>query len=136
MQDAATNATNATSIQADAQYVRVDFARPLTSTEDAQTLHAELERSFAAHGMRRVLFDYSKIGGADEAVRDAMWTWIETVGLEAIAVIVDGELARVRLNMTALSKRLPLRAFVRGVDAIAWLTDPEQRRPTREVRRG
>lgn len=133
MQDAATTST---SIRADAQYVRVDFSQPLTSVGDAETLHAELERSFAAHGMRRVLFDYSKAGGGDESVRDAMWAWIGSAGIEAVAVIVEGELARVRLNMTALSKRLPLRAFVREVDAIAWLTDPEQRRPTREVRRG
>jgi hypothetical protein len=136
MQDAATNVTNATSIRADAQYVRVDFREPLTSADDAATLHLALEQAFAAHGMRRVLFDASRAGGGDEVVRDTMWTWIESTGLEAIAVIVDAELARVRLNMTALSKRLPLRAFIREVDAIAWLTDPEQRRPTREVRRG
>jgi hypothetical protein len=64
-----------------------------------------------------------------------MWTWTASAGLEAVAVVVDGELTRVRLNMTALSKRVPLRAFVEEPEAVAWLVDPEQRRPTREVRR-
>lgn len=132
MQDAASNAA---SIQTEPQYVRVDFSHALTSIDDARMLYAELERAFEAHGVRRVLFDQTRAGTVDDPLREAMWTWIESAGLEAIAIIVAGELARVRLNMTALSKRLPLRAFVREDEATSWLVDPEQRRPTREIRR-
>ncbi len=129
MQDAA-------SIIARALYVRVDFVKPVDRVDQAEAIHADVDRSMASHEVCRVLFDYRGLGSELDTIRDAMWPWAERTQLEAVGVIVDGELARVRLNMTALSKRVPLRAFDREADAVTWLTDPEQRRPTRELKRG
>lgn len=129
MQDAA-------SITARPLYVRVDFVSPVDRVEQADAIHADVDRSMASNDVFRVMFDYRGLGTELDTIRDAMWRWAEHTQLEAIGVVVDGELARVRLNMTALSKRVPLRAFVREADAVTWLTDPEQRRPTRELKRG
>ena len=127
---------DATSITTGPLYVRVVLVSPVDRVDQAEAIHADVDRSMASNHVFRVMFDYRRLGAELDTIRDALWQWAQRTQLEAIGVVVDGELARVRLNMMALSKRVPLRAFVREADAVAWLTDPEQRRPTRELERG
>jgi hypothetical protein len=121
-------------IRASRDIIRVDFsAEPRVASDAASVRHA-LERAVDGSDERHMLLDYRALGpGADE-IREAVQEWARTAHIEAIAAVVDGELARVRLNMTALSLRLPMRGFLTEKEALAWLLDPEQRRPTREVK--
>ena len=125
---------DAVAIVSNPDYIRVRFSRPLASLEEAQALQEELERRVPAAGVGRVLFDHRGIEPHPDAIAIAMLQWARDSQLAGTSVVVDTELARVRINMTALAQRVAMRAFVSEVDAIRWLLDPEQRRPTREVK--
>lgn len=115
-------------------YVRVKMLRRIADVEEADRLQSDIERATRSAGLTAVMFDYRGVVGHDESVRSAMWEWAAVCGLQALALLVDSELSRVRMNMTALSKRVPIRAFLTEDDAMAWLTDPAGRRPTREIK--
>jgi hypothetical protein len=50
-----------------------------------------------------------------------------------MALIVDGELARMRSNMSALTSGLQLRAFAVEARAEDWLFATPAKRPTTEI---
>jgi hypothetical protein len=56
-----------------------------------------------------------------QAIREARWRSLAASGAERIAVIVDDELAVVRVRMAAIAAKAKVRAFVREEDAIVWL---------------
>lgn len=122
----------AASIEAEERFVRVVFARPVDSVAAALALQERIDA--AATATRRVLLDYRSVGAHADEVRESMWDWAARADLDGIAVVVDGELTRVRLNMTALSRRVPMRAFLGADEAAAWLVDPNPRRTTRITR--
>lgn len=114
--------------------IRIDFPTEPEAASDAASVRDALNRALDGNDQRRMLLDYRALGSHAEEIREAVRDWASNARIEAIAAIVDSELARVRLNMTSLSRRLPMRAFLTEKDALAWLLDPEQRRPTREVK--
>ncbi len=122
-------------------YVGVVLARPMATVDEAHALHREIARRLAAATLTRVLLDYRAVGAHTDEVRECMWAWAEQAPLdphapiEAIAAVVTGELTRVRLNMTALARRVPMRAFANEVDAVKWLVTPNTRRTTRIIHR-
>ncbi len=124
----------AASIEAGERFVRVVFARTVDSVAVALALQERIDA--AAKSTRRVLLDYRRVGAHADEIRESMWDWAARADLEGIAVVVDGELTRVRLNMTALSRRVPMRAFLGPDEAAQWLLDPNPRRATRNTRIG
>lgn len=122
-------------------YLGVALARPMSTIDEAHALHREIARRLAAATLTRVLLDYRAVGDHTDEVRECMWAWAAQAPLdprapiEAIAAIVTGELTRVRLNMTALARRVPMRAFANEVDAVQWLVKPNTRRTTRIINR-
>jgi len=122
----------AASIETEERFVRVVFSRAVDSVAAALALQGRIDA--AAQATRRVLLDYRCVGAHAEEVRESMWDWAARADLEGIAVVVDGELTRVRLNMTALSRRVPMRAFLGLDEAAKWLVDPNPRRTTRITR--
>lgn len=110
--------------------VRARFVRVVADLADADAVAAALD---AARGPgRKLLLDYRGVSGHAEEVRDAMWQWAKDGDL-ILAMVVDAELARVRINMLALSHRLRVRAFLDERDAMVWLAGPSTRTPTRET---
>ncbi|MCU0677040.1 MAG: STAS/SEC14 domain-containing protein [Myxococcota bacterium] len=63
-----------------------------------------------------------------QAIREARWRSLAASSAERIAVIVDDELAVVRVRMAAIAAKAKVRAFVREDDAIAWLRGDSTRR--------
>ncbi len=124
----------AASIEAGERFVRVVFARTVDSVAAALALQERIDA--AAKSTRRVLLDYRRVGAHADEIRESMWDWAARADLEGIAVVVDGELTRVRLNMTALSRRVPMRAFLGPDEAAQWLLDPNPRRAARNTRIG
>jgi hypothetical protein len=122
----------AASIEAGEGFVRVVFAGTIDSVAAALALQERIEA--AAKATRRVLLDYRSVGAHADEVRESMWDWAARADLQSIAVVVDGEMTRVRLNMTALSRRVPMRAFLGPDEAAQWLVDPNPRRATRITR--
>lgn len=133
--------TGAVSFVANAAYLGVVLSRAMATLDEARALHQEIARRLAAATLTRVLLDYRAVGIHSDEVRECMWTWAEQAPLdphapiEAIAAVVSGELTRVRLNMTALARRVPMRAFASEVDAVHWLVTPNTRRTTRIISR-
>jgi hypothetical protein len=113
------------------QIVRVGLHCRLSDAGAAERLLREVDDALARTGFDRVLFDYRGVDGHAEEVREAMWTWAIDRGLRAVALLVDGEMTRVRTNMTAVSRKMRLRAFMDEDEAREWLRDPNRR--TREV---
>lgn len=127
-------AQDVATIETATAFVRVKMLRRIADVDEADRLQSRIEEATRGAGLTAVLFDYRGVVGHDESVRSAMWEWAGACGLQALALLVDSELSRVRMNMTALSKRVPIRAFLTENDALSWLTDPAGRRPTREIK--
>jgi hypothetical protein len=115
-------------------FVRVKMLRRIADVAEAETLQRQIASTAGTADVSSVLFDYRGVVGHDESVRNSMWEWASACGMNAMALLVDSELSRVRMNMTAVSKRVPIRAFLSEHEALAWLADPASRRPTREVK--
>jgi hypothetical protein len=73
----------------------------------------------AKRGDRRVLFDNRATLAPSEALRDAMFEW--AASFERSALLLESEMAAVRTNMWAVSKRASVRAFHDEQLAIHWL---------------
>lgn len=113
------------------QFVRVALRCRLDEAGHVERLLRAVDEALVRTSFERVLFDHRGIEGHDEAMRDAMWTWAAERMLSAVAVVVDGEMTRVRTNMTALSRKVRLRAFLDENDAVQWMQNPGRR--TREI---
>ena len=113
------------------QFVRVALHSRLDDAGDVDRLLKAVDAALTRTAFERVLFDYRGIDSHGEAVRDTMWTWASDRMLAAVAVVVDGEMTRVRTNMTALSRKVRMRAFLDESDAVQWMHNPGRR--TREI---
>jgi len=113
------------------QFVRVALHCRLVDSADADRLLRDVDTALARTGFDRVMFDYRGVDVHGEEVRDAMWTWAAERALRAVALVVDGEMTRVRTNMTALSRKVRLRAFMDEGEATQWMREPGRR--TREI---
>ena len=101
------------------QFVRVALHGRLDDAGDVDRLLKAVDAALTRTAFER------------EAVRDTMWTWASDRMLAAVAVVVDGEMTRVRTNMTALSRKVRMRAFLDESDAVQWMHNPGRR--TREI---
>lgn len=84
----------------------------------------EMETIIAATGIDRAIIDArGEIGSPPQDVRDAMWDWLSAPqrGFALIAFVLPSEMAVARVNMTALSRRAPVRAFESVQTAQRWL---------------
>ena len=103
------------------EYVYIHQAGRLTDA-GARRLLQELEARLLASNVRKAVFDNRNTEAPDEPVRQRMWDWIENAGLlDKVALILESSLTVVRTNMTALSRRVQLRAFDSVTEAATWL---------------
>jgi hypothetical protein len=114
-------------------YLRVALRRTIADLQESKRLQTEVIERAAAAGVVKVLFDYSRIGSHAEDVRSDMWQWAGRAKFIAMALVVDNDLTRIRMNMTAVAQRVRMRAFLRDSDALGWLDGAEKRRPTTEI---
>ncbi len=76
-------------------------------------------------GIDRAIIDArGEVGDPPPEVRAAMWEWLSSPdqGFKLVAFILPTEMAVARVNMTALSRRAPVRAFHSVQEAQRWLT--------------
>lgn len=88
--------------------------------EYTDAMQSLVERS----GLRRALID-GRASTPIEAkpVREAFWRWLTTGRtFEQVAFVLDDEMQVARVNMTALSHRAAIKAFVLMGEAHRWLT--------------
>ena len=102
------------------QLTRLGEVKRYTSRLDA--IARRLERNKALIDAR------GEIGDPPEDVREAMWSWLTDRGrvIEHVGFVLATEMAVARVNMTALARRAPLRAFDSVQAAQRWLLrDPK-----------
>ncbi len=105
-------------------YLLVVHAGSLASEEEVYVYSLAIEREAARHKVRRVLID-ARAEASEEKheVRTALWRWLSmTRALDGIAIVARDTLAATRINMTALSQRLSIRAYDEPTTAVRWLT--------------
>lgn len=105
-------------------YLHVIHPGGIATEEEVYVYSLAIEREAARHQVRRVLID-ARADGTDERleVRTALWRWLGmTRALDGIAFVVRDTLAATRINMTALSQRLSIRAYDDPTSAVRWLT--------------
>jgi hypothetical protein len=96
--------------------------RPIEDLADARRAQQQLDDALEGTGARRAVFDRRGQGDHDPEVREAMWSWLSQGGrLDAVALVLDSELARVRANMTAISRHVKLKAFIDPEEAEQWV---------------
>lgn len=94
----------------------------LGSVDEARRVQQLLERALhnAGHGL--VLFDNRLTGEPESEARESMWAWSrDCTVVERVALLLESDLSLVRANMTALSKRSPVRSFSDEDEARTWL---------------
>lgn len=106
------------------RYVRVEEHGNPADAEEMTRYFAAVERGAAPLGA--LLIVAQKTGDRPlsphwKAIRDARWKALAASRIKRIAVLVDDELGASRVQMTAVSLKAPVRAFVDESAAIAWL---------------
>lgn len=100
-------------------YVFVAMFGRLESMVEVIAEQRSIARACAKRGDRRVLFDNRATLAPSEALRNAMFEW--AASFERSALLLESEMAAVRTNMWAVSKRASVRAFHDEQLAIQWL---------------
>lgn len=105
-------------------YLHVIHPGGLATEEEVYVYSLAIEREAARHHVRRLLIDARAEGtGERTEVRTALWRWLGmTRALDGIAIVARDTLAATRINMTALSQRLSIRAYDDPTSAVRWLT--------------
>jgi len=111
------------SIEAFAAYIIVRQEGTLDSPISMRKMQGEIDQTCKTRGVTRVLFDNRHTGVHGDEIRAGMWAWVKGAGFSRIALLLESEMAVVRANMDALSRRTHLRAFSREPDAVAWLRE-------------
>lgn len=108
-----------------ADYLLVVEHGTLASGEEVFRYVSELEQASQRFQLRRLLVDArSEIddGARHEESRAAMWRWIRAQrAFDMIGYVLRDEMTIARVNMTALSERLTVRAFGQVADGHRWL---------------
>jgi hypothetical protein len=103
-------------------FLRVGLLRPLRSRSEAERLQGSIERALVEHGVHKLVFDMRGVQEHIEDVRDAMWAWAARgEKVQAVALLIESELSRIRANMTALGRSARVRAFGAPLQAEMWL---------------
>ena len=105
-------------------YLHVIHPGSLATEEEVYVYSLAVEREAGRHAVRRLLID-ARAEGTEERteVRTALWRWLGmTRALDGIAIVARDTLAATRINMTALSQRLSIRAYDDPTSAVRWLT--------------
>lgn len=107
------------------RYLRVEEHGNPLDAEEMTRYFAAVER--AASPLGALLIVAQKTGDRPlsphwKAIREARWKALAASRIKRIAVLVDDELGVSRVQMTAVSMKAPVRAFVDQRAAIAWLT--------------
>jgi hypothetical protein len=108
-----------------ADYLLVVEHGTLASGEEALRYVTELELAGQRFHLRRLLVDArSEVDEIDARgdARGTMWRWIRTQRVfDLIGYVLRDEMTIARVNMTALSERLPVRAFAGVAEGHRWL---------------
>jgi hypothetical protein len=84
-----------------------------------------MQEVIAKSGIDRAVIDArGEEGDPPPEVRAAMWEWLAAPdrGFAKVAFVLSSEMAVARVNMTALSRKAPVRAFDSVHAATRWLT--------------
>lgn len=118
-------ASGSATMTARADYLLVVEHGTLASGEEALRYVTELELAAQRYQLRRLLVDArSEVDEIDSRgdARGAMWRWIRTQRVfDMIGYVLRDEMTIARVNMTALSERLPVRAFAGVAEGHRWL---------------
>jgi hypothetical protein len=117
-------------LTARADYLLVVEHGTLTTADEVVRYVTEVEMAGQRFQLRRLLVDArsesEEVEGRGEA-RAAMWRWIRTQrAFDGIGYVLRDEMMIARVNMTALSERLPIRAFAAVAEGHRWLARPRQ----------
>ena len=109
------------------RFLRVEeFGNPLDADEMTRYF-AAIERSLVAAHLSGLLIVAQRTGANPlsphwVAIREARWKALASSRAKRIAVLVEDDLGISRVQMTAVAKKAPVRAFLDEASAIAWLT--------------
>lgn len=113
-------------LRAEDGYLRVTERGDPESVAAMLAYGASMEKARARAGVSAILIVAQRAAETTvvsdwQAIREARWRCLAESGAARIAVIVDDDLAVARVRMAAIAAKAKVRAFVREVDAIAWL---------------
>ncbi len=115
-------------LTARADYLLVIEHGTLMTGEEVLRYVTEVETAGQRFQLRRLLVDARSETDDDDArgeARAAMWRWIRTQrAFDGIGYVLRDEMMIARVNMTALSERLPVRAFSAVAEGHRWLARP------------
>ncbi len=116
-------------VTARADYLLVVEHGTLSTAEEVHRYLTELEMASQRFHLRRLLIDARSETTEESAsagdARAATWRWIRTQrAFDQIAYVLRDEMTIARVNMTALSERLPIRAFTAVADGHRWVARP------------
>lgn len=106
-------------------YLYVVETGQLRNLRELNAYTAAMDEIVAKGGVDKAIIDArGEVGDPPAEVRNAMWDWLSAPdrGFTLVAFILPSEMAVARVNMTALSKRAPVRAFQSVQEAQRWLT--------------
>ncbi|MBK6513648.1 MAG: STAS/SEC14 domain-containing protein [Polyangiaceae bacterium] len=130
MQNDATFSKASVEVSAHGSYVHVTAAGVLASPTEVRAFYQLVEEHLSRAGVRRLLIDARTAEGEPtEEVREASWRGLSRLQLERVAYVVSElqQLKATRLNMTAISTSVPIRAFGSILEAHRWLSSAERR---------
>src|SRR5689334_3913299 len=111
-------------------YLHVVANGQLKSVDEVHEWSALMEKVMAERQLRRALLDArGQVGEPAPEVRAAVWEWFRSDrSFRVVAYVVpeDAEMKAARINMTALSLGMNLRAFVSVVEAHRFLATPKR----------
>lgn len=111
-------------VEGRAGFVYLVESGTLKSVREVEAYADAMEDLIARTGLFRAIIDArGEVGDPPPEVRAAMWEWLaaHNRGFQMVAFILPSEMAVARVNMTALSKRAPVRAFESLQQAQRWL---------------
>jgi len=112
-------------LTARADYLLVVEHGTLTTRAEVNRYTSELETAAVRFQLRRLLVDArseTSEGAGQGESRAAMWSWIRSQRtFEMIGFVLVDQMMIARVNMTALSEKLPLRAFDAVAEGHRWL---------------
>lgn len=106
-------------------YLYVVETGQLRNMRELHAYTSAMDEVVAQTGIDRAVIDArGEVGDPPAEVRAAMWDWLGSPerGFSLVAFILPSEMAVARVNMTALSRRAPVRAFTSVQEAQRWLT--------------
>ncbi|MAQ19861.1 MAG: hypothetical protein CMN30_34290 [Sandaracinus sp.] len=123
-------AAGSVEIQRMADYLLVVERGVLAGPECAVAYRRAMERERDAHGVRHCVIDQRGDGDGGAEGRALLWQWLDPDAFDRVALVASGDMRATELNMEALARRMPVRAFTTLVEAKEWALRPHQARRT------